>query len=310
MGLPIQLSKQLAAASATNISTSASPGAGAIVINGSTSAGGGAILTTKGLGTITAGSAYTPGSYTKVPATGGTGTGAVFGSVLVGSTGTVVAVSMIGGSPGSGYVAADSLSATAANLGGTGSGFAVAVATGGVTTKVATLDTQRRVIITSGGNDTAINFTVVGTNDAGVAISDTFAGASGGAAQSRLDFKTVTAVTHTGSVASTVTVGTNGVGSTPWVGLNWHGQPFNVSVAGIVLAGATVNYSFEYTYDDPNNLPSGVSVPYTFIHPVVFNAAASADGATNDPVAAMRMTVNSGTDLVRGTVTQAGISGQ
>lgn len=310
MGLPIQLSKQLVAASANNISTSASPGAGAIVINGSTSAGGGAINTTGGLGTITAGSAYIPGVYQNVPATGGTGTGAVFGSVLVGSAGTVMAVSMIGGSPGTGYVAADSLSAAAANLGGAGSGFAVAVATNGVSTKVATLDTQRRVIITSGSNDTGINFTVNGAGDNGVAISDTFAGASGGAAASSRDFKTITSITHTGSVAGTLTVGTNGVGSTPWVGLNWHAQPFNVELAAIVLAGSTVNYTYEYTYDDPNNLPSGVSNPYTFTHPTLVALAASADGQMNDPVNAVRLTVNSGTGLVRGTVLQAGISGQ
>jgi hypothetical protein len=310
MGLPLQISKTLAAASANNIATSQSPGAGAIVLNGSATAGGGGILTIGGLGAITAGSGYVPGAYRNVPATGGSGSGAVFGSVLVGSTGTVIAVSMIGGSPGSAYAAADSLSATAANLGGTGSGFAVAVATGGVTTAVATLDTQRRVIVTSGSNDTGINFTVNGTNDAGVAITDTFAGASGGAAQSNLDFKTVTSVTHTGSVAGTVTVGTNGVGSTPWLGMNWHAQPSNISADGVVVSG-TVNWSFQYTYDDMNNLPSGVSLPTVFTHSVLNGVTGTQDGViTAGPVSAVRFLINSGTGAFRGTVMQAGISGQ
>lgn len=310
MGQTIYLSKQLAAASANNISTSTSPGAGAIVLNGSTVAGGGAINTYGGLGSITAGSGYRQGVYRNVPATGGSGTGAVFGSVMVDANGHVVAVSMIGGSPGTSYAAADSLGAAAANLGGIGSGFAVAVATGGVTTGIATLDTQRRVILTSGSNDTGILFTVTGTNELGDPVVDTFAGASGGAAQSNYDFKTVTSITHTGSVAGTLTAGTNGVGSTSWVALNRHAQPFNVEVAGEVPAGATINYSFEYTYDDLNKLPAGQNSPYTFTHPTVVNQTASLDGPINDPVFATRLTINSGTSLMRGVVTQAGISGQ
>lgn len=304
MGLPIQISKKLAAAAANNISTVASPGAGAIVINGSTAAGGGAIVS----GTITGGTLYTPGIYRNVPLTGGTGTGAVAGSIQISTAGAVSLISPIGGSLGTGYVATDSLSANAANLGGTGSGFAFVLGT--VTPNVATLDTQRRVILTSGSNDTSIKFTVTGTNDAGNPVVDTFSGASGAAAQSNYDFKTVSSVTHTGSVAGTLTVGTNGVGSTPWVGLNWHAQPFNVELAGIVLAGATVNYTFEYTYDDPNNLPAGQNNPYTFTHPTLVGITASQDGPMNDPVTAVRLTVNSGTDLVRGTIIQAGISGQ
>lgn len=307
MGLPLQVSKTLAAASANNIALSQSPGAGLIVLDGSTTTDGGGVT---GLGTITAGSGYVPGAYRNVPVTGGSGTGAVFGSVLVGSTGTVIAVSMIGGAIGASYVAGDSLGASAANLGGAGSGFAVAVATGGVTTKTATLNTGRRVIVTSGGNDTGINFTVVGTNDTGDIQSDTFAGASGGAAQSNLDFKTVTSVTHTGSVASTVTVGTNGVASTPWLGMNWHAQPSNIIAAGIVVSGA-VNWSLIYTYDDPNNLPAGVSVPNEFTHSVLNGVTVTQDGAIDaGPVTAVKFKINSGTGAFRGTVMQAGISGQ
>lgn len=308
MGLPINLTKTMAAAGANNIATSQSPGAGAIILNGSATGGGGAILTTKGLGTITAGSAYVPGAYTNVPATGGSGSGAVFGSVLVGPTGTVIAVSMIGGSPGTGYVAGDSLSASAINLGGAGSGFAVAVATGGVSLAVATLDTQRRVIMTSGSDDSGIKFTVIGTNDFGNVISDTFAGANG-VSQSNLDFKTVTSVTHTGSVAGTLTVGTNGVGSTPWIGLNWHAQPFNVSLSGFVGATAA-NYTYEYTYHDPNNLPSGITYPAPFPVLSLLNKQQSADGTLNDPVVAVRLTINNGLGQVWGTVEQAGLSGQ
>jgi len=75
------------------------------------------------LGAITAGTLYTNGTYQNVPLTGGTGSGAV-GTVTV-AGGGVTAVALT--NRGQGYTAADSLSAAAASIGGTGSGFAVAV---------------------------------------------------------------------------------------------------------------------------------------------------------------------------------------
>lgn len=81
----------------------------------------GAIL---GFGTIVGGTAYTPGSYASVPLVGGTGSGAV-ATVVVGVGGTVTAVFLT--SQGTGYHVGDSLSATPASIGGTGSGFTVPV---------------------------------------------------------------------------------------------------------------------------------------------------------------------------------------
>lgn len=75
------------------------------------------------LGTITAGTLYTAGFYENVPLTGGAGTGAVANITVAG--GGVTAVELV--SLGSGYAGGTPLSASAANIGGTGSGFAVAV---------------------------------------------------------------------------------------------------------------------------------------------------------------------------------------
>jgi hypothetical protein len=312
---PHYLTKTLAAASATKIALSQTPGAGAIILNGAAAAGGGAIAT---LGTITAGSGGTPATgtqaYFNVPLTGGSGTGAVAGSILV-INGAVAAVSMIGGSPGSGYVAGDSLGAATASIGYVG-GFAVAVST--VTAPVATLDTQRRVLITSGGTDTGITFTVTGTNDVGQTISETLTGGSSGSpVYTNLDFKTVTGVTHTGSVASTVTIGTNGVGSTPWFLANHLLRPYNASLSGglqpPISGSPSVTWQVEYTYDDPNNLPSGAVYPATFmlgaIGSVTSTSASTAkDGSINDPVAAIRFTITAGTSAFQGTIIEAGLN--
>lgn len=77
------------------------------------------------LGAITGGSAYTNGTYTLVPLTGGSGTGAQATIVVAGNVVTTVTVTTVGNY----YDAGDVLSATAASIGGTGSGFSVPVAT-------------------------------------------------------------------------------------------------------------------------------------------------------------------------------------
>ena len=71
----------------------------------------------------TAGSGYVNGSYTNVPLTGGSGTGAL-ANITVSGTG-VSSVVLI--DPGLGYELSDLLSASNSNLGGTGSGFTVTV---------------------------------------------------------------------------------------------------------------------------------------------------------------------------------------
>ena len=76
------------------------------------------------LGAITGGSAYTTGTYFDVPLTGGSGSGALATITVAG--GAVTAVTITYG--GLQYGVANALSAAATNIGGTGSGFSVPVA--------------------------------------------------------------------------------------------------------------------------------------------------------------------------------------
>ena len=98
-----------------------------------------AVLVTPGVaggilsfGTLTGGSGYAAGSsnsFNLVPLTGGSGTGAQ--AVIAVTNGVVTSITIAYNYNGSGYLVGDTLSATAANLGGTGSGFSIKVASVG-----------------------------------------------------------------------------------------------------------------------------------------------------------------------------------
>ena len=76
-------------------------------------------------GAITAGSAYTNGTYFNVPLTGGSGSGATARVVVSGGAVTSVTLQ----NPGVFYAVGNTLSAAASSIGGTGSGFSIPVAT-------------------------------------------------------------------------------------------------------------------------------------------------------------------------------------
>jgi hypothetical protein len=172
---------------------------------------------------------------------------------------------------------------------------------------VATLDNPRRVLITTA--DTTHAFTVTGATPTGAAISEVVGPIATGTAYTAQDFKTVTSVTINGGATAAVTVGTNGVASTPWVRLDEWANPhtsIQCNVAG------TVNYTVQFSNDDPND-PT---------NPVIPSAMAWIN--TNDPngVAAVasiltnllftsryvRTLLNSGTGSVAMTVIQAGVA--
>jgi hypothetical protein len=226
MGIPHSVTKTLAAALANNIAASQTPGAGAIILNGSAAS----------FVSTTTNAAAAAGSVVLSLAS--------VGGVAVGSTISDTSIAtIVAGTKVIGVDAANGKVILSQPLGGTGAGLGDTIIISGP----AVLDTQRRVLITSGASDVGITFTVNGTNDAGNPISDTFQGGAVTAA-SNLDFKTVTSVTHTGAVASTVLIGTNTIGSTPWQIIDAQVDPTNVSLLA-TPGGTTANYKIEYSLD-------------------------------------------------------------
>jgi hypothetical protein len=105
---------------------------------------------------------------------------------------------------------------------------------------------SRAVRITSGGNDSGINFTVNGYDAYGYPQTQTLAGANAGVVTTTKTFKWITSVTHTGSVASTMSIGTADV----------YGFPLATNSFGycdIVWAGTTITSSTGFTALDTTN---------------------------------------------------------
>lgn len=173
---------------------------------------------------------------------------------------------------------------------------------------VATLDVARRVLLTFGSEASARTVLLTGTNASGNAISETLAVASGGASTiaSVLDYKTVTSMVPAGGgFSAAVTVGTNGVAASPWVRMDDYS--FGPTTIAAVASG-TVNFTLQYSADDPNSLSNPVA-PADMVwisSPVTAMVGASATQfATIDaPPAFMRVLLNSGTGSVRTTITQ------
>lgn len=178
---------------------------------------------------------------------------------------------------------------------------------------IAYLDNPRRILITTA--DTTHIFTVTGTTPTGAVISETV-GPITTSAYTTQDFFTVTSVTINGGATAAVTVGTNGVASTPWVRLDEWASP-EVSIQ--VDVTGTVNFTVQGTNDDPNS-PTNPVLPQNVTW--VNSPDALAVGVTGSirtgygellaygalmPVF-VRTTLNSGSGSLSMTVVQRGVA--
>jgi len=178
------------------------------------------------------------------------------------------------------------------------------------------LDTQRRVLITSAGDDTGVTFTIWGANENGGAIRETVTGADTAAVATNLDFKTVTRIAASGATDGDIIVGTNGVGSTRWANFDMHIPTPNLGLQLALLSGSG-NVTVEYT-SSPIQIPRGTpaaNLGSDTPRPVVTalgsltSKTANAVGSITTPITGWRLTVNSGTGSWQLTGVPAGISG-
>ncbi len=173
----------------------------------------------------------------------------------------------------------------------------------------ATLDVARQVIITSGGNDTSVTLAIAGTDVNGSTISETLAGANGGAATSVLSYKTVTSISSNAAIATTVTSGTNGVASSPWIRFDDYAA--NAQVAIQCTVSGTVSGTVQQTLDDPNSYSNPVApASVTWVnHPdtALVTFVSTVQGNYAYPPIFARVVMTSGTGPITATVRQVGL---
>lgn len=166
-----------------------------------------------------------------------------------------------------------------------------------------TADEPRQVLITSAGNDSGITFTFIGTDWNGLPITEAVTGPNATTATTLYSYATLSSITTSGSTASTVIIGTNGVAYSRPINLdNWALAP----TGGQVTVSGTVSYTVQQSLDDPERTTyAGV----TWVnHPDSAVVAATATAQFNYAYLPqiVRINLNSGTGTVTMTLNQSG----
>jgi hypothetical protein len=174
----------------------------------------------------------------------------------------------------------------------------------------AVLDTQRRVVIVSGGNDSANTAHIYGKRGGGQPINEILALTNGGTAVSVLDYEIVTGVTPAAATASTITIGTNGTGSTDWIVPNSYLTPFSEAIATEV--SGTVAYNIETTNTPWFATPTvgagpSTPTPQPIVNEIGTAIAAGTLMALSSPFTGLRFTITSGAGTLSAQAQQAGI---
>jgi len=185
-------------------------------------------------------------------------------------------------------------------------GFTIngALASGGV----ATLDTPRRVLFTTGADESAKTITVTGTNWSGQPISETLTGPNATTGYTVLDYATVTKIGISSNAAGAITVGTNGIASSPWLRLDEWALP-QVAIQADVTG--TVNYTLQQTLDNPNDTTNPVAAAsVAWINSSDVNVVSATTNQQSNYAYApvyVRVLLNSGTGSVTARYTQSGV---
>jgi hypothetical protein len=169
-----------------------------------------------------------------------------------------------------------------------------------VSNGVATL-TVPAVLVAFSEASSSINFVVTGTGPAGQSQTETLAVTASGTVTGSLSFATVTSVVADAAAAATISIGNGVPGYTAWIPLDIY-TPNQVTNISAKTSG-TVNYSVEYTNEDPFDVSiDQLAVP----HPAGSLTAASGDEThfTTTLMRAVRLKMNSGDGSVRFTIVQ------
>jgi len=148
----------------------------------------------------------------------------------------------------------------------------------------------------------AVTFLVVGTKPGGVTEqTDTISFTASGTVTGSIAFATVTSVKASAATSATITVGNAEIGYTDWIPLDIY-TPNQVTNISAKTSG-TVNYSVEYTNEDPfDRSITQLVVPHP--NASLTGSTGSETQFTTTLMRAVRLKVNSGSGSIRFTIVQ------
>lgn len=164
-------------------------------------------------------------------------------------------------------------------------------------------NTGQRPSLTSSANLSAINFTLVGKDQNGLAMTLVIVGPNNNTVVAPMSMSTITSVTPGGTSASTVSVGWDAAADMPLCPCDVRYNPTDISFAVHVSAGSPT-YTATYTLENPNAVaysgnPSWVpGSAVWFNHPVVSSLTSDTTGNYDKPVAAASLYVSGGGSTV------------
>ena len=194
---------------------------------------------------------------------------------------------------------------TTSFTGADGNGIAAAqqlAAAGDLTlvSSTVTLDPPRFVTFTSLGNLSSVTFTITGTAPNGSSQTEAIAGPNANTVTSTLTFATITAISASAAVG-TDEAGYTQSGYSAWWPLDIY-TPNQVTTISVNVTG-TINYSVEYTNEDPFD-NSIIQLPKAHPNAALTNGTADQTEFTTTLMRAVRFKVNSGSGTARVTITQ------
>lgn len=167
-----------------------------------------------------------------------------------------------------------------------------AFASGGV----ATLDVERKILITSAADDSARTFTITGTTFFGHVITFTVAGPNT-ASVSFENLKIITEVKVDANTAGAITVGTNEEASSAWIVGDINRNPFNGTFEVQYPTGAVATVDLEFTNREH---PDFQNVTAQEVQSVSSGITTAANGLIASPASGLRITT---TAYTSGTIT-------
>jgi hypothetical protein len=164
-----------------------------------------------------------------------------------------------------------------------------------------TLSPPRYVTLTSLGNLSGVLFSITGTAPNGSPQTEVLSGPNANTVTSTMTFATITAISTDGAVGTDVEAGYTQSGYSAWWPLDIY-TPNQVTTISVNVSG-TINYSVEYTNEDPFD-NSIVQLPKAHPNAALTGGSADQTEFTTTLMRAVRFKVNSGDGIARVTVTQ------